>query len=197
MDVADPVSQTYMDEFLELSSHISLNQDAADSYVWIPTGERLFLVNSCYQLFLAEASVGPMIEDNVVKVLSYLLKIEALAKLLYFGWRVVEDLRKKKCQTWTRLWKRKRLSRKGWGESEGTTGELKTQAFLENCDETIGGGGIGTIMQVGDNNLGGFDSQIKKVCKSKKKKVVVDLHKFGEVSSIERKRKRALNEGLF
>lgn len=75
----------------------------------------------------------------------------------------------------------------GLGEvPEGMVEEKEMEACRELCEATIGGDGMDARKQVRDISLGGFDSQIKKVYKSKKKKGMVDLHNFVEVSPVER-----------
>src|SRR4051794_9667161 len=49
----------------------------------------MFTVKSCYELISAEVNVGVVVDEAILKALNIVLKIEAPAKLLCFGWRVI------------------------------------------------------------------------------------------------------------
>lgn len=89
MDVTDPMFETYRDEFLELMFNISLSRDAEDSYFWMLLGEGFYSVYSCYTLFLVEEGAMSVFQEDVVKALNNMWKIEAPTKLIFFGWRVL------------------------------------------------------------------------------------------------------------
>ncbi|XP_058766044.1 uncharacterized protein LOC131639579 [Vicia villosa] len=64
--------------------------DGKDAFRWRINLEEVFTVQSCYYRFFSKLS-GPPIIANVVKASTYIWKVQAPTKTLFFGWRLIHD----------------------------------------------------------------------------------------------------------
>ncbi|XP_058769485.1 uncharacterized protein LOC131643311 [Vicia villosa] len=87
--VCNPKDKGGLAELREWLEGSSLNRDEADIHEWRLTEDGIFSVKSCYVLLFKGLMRAPTCQGDTARAVESLWKVEAPAKLKFFGWRVL------------------------------------------------------------------------------------------------------------